>query len=162
MKTIKYLVIIALTISSLSSCKKEEIDTEKPNIDISINDGFPQNCAVVYFDQPFTVKTLLTDNVELGAYNIDIHHNFDHHTHTTESETCPLAEIKTPVNPYIFIKDYSIPSGASAFETDVEITIPSISDGTEYEEGDYHFHLTVIDKEGWSSQIGLNIKILHQ
>ncbi len=144
------------------SCKKEnEVDTINPVIDISFNEAFPKNCEVLYFDQPFTVKAKFSDNVELAAYNIDIHHNFDHHTHSTEIEECALNEVQTPVNPYIFIEDYSIPSSETDYETSVEMMIPS-TDGSElYDEGDYHFHLVLIDKEGWSSQIGLNIKILH-
>ena len=35
-------------------------------------------------------------------------------------------------------------------------------DGTGlYDAGDYHFQITVIDKEGWSILKGLNVKILH-
>ena len=104
----------------------------------------------------------MTDNLELGAYNFDIHNNFDQHSHSTEFEECTLDAVKTAVNPYIFIQDYTIPEASSKYTTEVSMTIPSSDGTTSYDEGDYHFQIRVTDKEGWSTLVGLNVKILNQ
>ncbi|MEM7161865.1 MAG: DUF4625 domain-containing protein [Bacteroidota bacterium] len=163
MTKLKYISFIICAALLFSSCEKdEEIDTQKPTINIDFANAFPKNCEVIYFDEPFSIRAVLSDNVQLGSFSIDIHNNFDHHTHSTEFESCPLDDIKDPVNPYLIIEDFSIPEGLSEYETEVMLTIPS-TDGTNlYDEGDYHFHLGVTDQEGWASQIGLHIKILHQ
>ena len=31
-----------------------------------------------------------------------------------------------------------------------------------YDEGDYHFFISLTDKEGWSAQKGLSVKMLHR
>ncbi len=164
LNTLKYLTLIVVASCALNSCKDDgvEIDTEKPSIDLTVAGAFPTSCDTLYFDEPFTIKAQLTDNVELGSYNIDIHNNFDQHTHSTEFENCTLDTIKKAVNPYIFIQDYTIPAATSEYTTDVSLTIPS-TDGTDaYDEGDYHFQISLTDKEGWSTLKGLNVKILRR
>ena len=146
-----------------NACEKdEEIDTEKPNIDFTIQDAFPVNCDTVYFGETFELKVLFTDNVELGSYSIGIHNNFDHHSHSTEVTECNLDPIKDPVNPFVFIEDYDIPKGQTEYETNLSISIPSGNENGDYDEGDYHFFLSLTDTEEWSTQKGLSIKMLHQ
>jgi len=146
----------------ICSCSDDKtIDTEKPTIDLTVANAFPVSCDTIYFDTPFTVKMLFNDNVELGSYNIDIHNNFDQHTHSTEFEQCEFDLVKTPVNPYIFIQDYSIPLGSSEYAAEIELTLPSSNGTSVYDEGDYHFQVTVIDKEGWAILKGFNVKLLH-
>ena len=165
MNILKILILLTAFSFFLNGCQDEEkptIDTEKPSIDLTIVDAFPTSCDTLYFDEPFTVKALLTDNVELGAFNIDIHNNFDHNTHSTEIRQCTLDAVKTAVNPYVFIQDYTIPNASSNYVTDVSMTIPS-SDGTDlYDEGDYHFQIRLTDKEGWSTLKGINVKFLRR
>lgn len=163
MKGLKIIVIPVFFFLILSSCKKEEeIDKQKPEIDLSIQDAFPVNCDTIYFGESFELKVLLTDNAELGSYSIDIHNNFDHHSHSTEVTECTLDPIKDPVNPFLFIESFDIPSGLSEYGTNLEISIPSGDSNGEYDEGDYHFFISLTDKEGWSAQKGLSIKILHR
>ena len=163
MKTLKTLSVIIILSVFLASCeKKDEIDTEKPVIDLSIQDAFPVNCDTIYFGEAFELNFLFTDNVELGSYSIDIHNNFDHHSHSTEVEACNLGPIKQPVNPFLFIEDYDIPVGKTEYQTNGSISIPSGNGNGNYDEGDYHFFISLTDKEGWSAQKGLNIKMLHR
>lgn len=166
MKIIKFLPVIILLFTFIDSCKKEEeIDKEKPSIDLTIQDAFPLNCDTLYFGESFTLKVKFTDNAELGsikAFSIDIHNNFDHHSHSTEVTECDLAPIKSPVNPFTSINDYDIPKGLKEYETNILITIPSGNEDGQYDEGDYHFFISLTDKEGWSAQKGLSIKILHR
>jgi len=160
-KIIILLVVLSILLNACQDDEKPTIDTEKPLIDLTILDAFPTSCDTLYFDEPFIVKALLTDNVELGAFNIDIHNNFDHHTHSTEFEQCTLGAVKTAENPYVYIQDYTLPV-TNEFTTNVSMTIPS-SDGTDlYDEGDYHFQIRLTDKEGWSTMKGLNVKLLRR
>ncbi len=162
MKILKSSIILSLLIMVLYACSTEpEVDTVKPEIDLNISGAFPVNCDTLYFGEPYVIKAKLTDNVELGSYNIDIHNNFDHHAHTTEVLSCDdLEPIKETTNPYVFIEDFTIPEGRNEYTTNLDFTIPSTdNDGNEYQDGDYHFHINVTDKQGWSVQKGLSIKI---
>ncbi len=163
MKNISILPIIFLALAFLSSCEKEEaIDLEKPVIDLSIPGAFPVNCDTLYFGESFEFKVLFSDNAELGSFSIDIHNNFDHHSHSTEVTECNLDPMKAPVNPFLFIEDYAIPEEVNKLETNRPIFIPAGDDDGLYDEGDYHFFISLTDKEGWSDQIGLSIKMLHR
>ena len=157
------LSILSILLLFVVACSDEsEVDTEKPVIDISFSGAFPTNCDTIYFGEPFVMKMKFSDNAELGAYTINIHNNFDHHSHSTEVTACNPDPDKDPVNPYVSIDDYSIPEGSKEYETNLTISIPE-SDGVElYDDGDYHFFISLTDKEGWSTQMGLSIKILHR
>jgi hypothetical protein len=166
MKTYITIIIPFFLLALFSSCEKEdEIDKVKPVIDLSIQDAFPVNCDTLYFGESFVFKALFSDNAELGstsAFSIDIHNNFDHHSHSTEVIECKLDPKKNPVNPFLFIEDFDIPEGVKEYETNLSISIPSGNENGDYDEGDYHFFISLTDKEGWSAQKGLSIKILHR
>lgn len=152
--------LLLFGVAAHNSCSNHEIDDEKPEIDLSGVDVFPANCDTLYFGEDFTVKIHLKDNVELGSYSIDIHNNFDHHSHSTEVTACEMWPTKTPVNPFVFIADFDIPEGSTDFTTSETINIPAGNGNGAFEEGDYHFFISLTDKEGWSTQKGLSIKIL--
>ncbi len=138
----------------MSSCEEEDVDREKPTIDLSIEDAFPVNCDTLYFGESFVFKALFSDNAELGsirAYSIDIHNNFDHHSHSNEVTECSLDPVKEPVNPWLFIENFDIPAGLDVFETNQSISIPATNDKGLYDVGDYHFFISLTDKEGWSA-----------
>ena len=163
MKNIRILPLIFLALAFLSSCEKDEaVDLEKPVIDLSIPGAFPVNCDTLYFGESFEFNVLFSDNAELGSFSIDIHNNFDHHSHSTEVTECDLDPMKEPVNPFLFIEDYAISEEVNELETNRPIFIPAGDDDGLYDEGDYHFFISLTDKEGWSDQIGLSIKILHR
>lgn len=152
-----------LVIFFIISCQKNDgLDREKPTIDLTIQDAFPVNCDTLYFGESFVLKVLFSDNVELGSFSIDLHHNFDHHSHSTEVTECNLDQVKAPVNPFVFIDDYNIPVGMNDYETNLPILIPSDNVNGLFDEGDYHFYISLTDKEGWSTQKGLSLKILHR
>ncbi|MBK8808515.1 MAG: DUF4625 domain-containing protein [Bacteroidales bacterium] len=165
MKQIKLFSLIFLAMVIFTTCNKEEIDKQKPEIDLSMQGTFPLNCDTLYFGESFDFKVLFKDNAELGStksYSIDIHHNFDHHSHSTEVENCKSEEKKDPINPFTFIEDYDIPEGLDMYETNIKITLPTTNNSGILDEGDYHFYISLTDKEGWSVQKGLSIKILHR
>lgn len=152
--------LLLLVVAVLNSCSNHEIDDEKPEIDLSGAGVFPVNCDTLYVGENFTLKIHLKDNVELGSYSIDIHNNFDHHSHSTEVTACEMWPVKTPVNPFVFIADFDIPAGSTDFITAETINIPAGNGNGAFEEGDYHFFISLTDKEGWSTQKGLSIKML--
>ncbi|MDO6437799.1 DUF4625 domain-containing protein [Cyclobacterium sp. 1_MG-2023] len=159
---INYALVALVFIFSISCDSSDETDTEKPVIDLSMADAYPTSCATIYFDEPFNFKAYFSDNFTLGSYSIDIHNNFDHHSHSTEEDDCTLDDKKTATNPYVFINDYEIPENLSSYEANLTMTIPSSDASGIFQEGDYHFYISLTDKEGWSTQKGLSIKILHK
>ena len=108
------------------------------------------------------MKLKFTDNAELGSFSVELHNNFDHHSHSTEVTQCEFSAMKDPDNPFRFIQDYEIPTGQQEHATDVSIALPSANDEGSFDEGDYHFFISLTDAEGWSTQKGLNIKMLHR
>ncbi len=151
---INTLIIFALL---LTTCSKEQIDDQKPEIDMTWSGAFPTNCDTIYIGETFTFKAKFTDNTHLGTYSIDIHNNFNHHSHSTDVEECQLSPVKEPVTPFLFINEYEIPEGERYYEANIEINVP---DGVD--EGDYHFFISLTDREGWRAEKGLSIKIAHR
>ncbi len=137
------------------SCSKDEVDDEPPVINMNESHHYPQACDTVYVGETFTFMATFTDNQELGAYSIDIHHNFDHHSHSTEAEECEPDPPKTPTEDvFLFIQSYTISEGLTTYEAEVNIEIPANADT-----GDYHFFVALTDKEGWQTIRGVGIKV---
>ena len=163
MESFKVIFILFLALVILNVCRKDDdIDKQKPLIDLNIQGAFPVNCDTIYFGESFIFKVLFSDNAELGSFSIDIHHNFDHHSHSTEVTECNLDPKKDPVNPFVLINDYDIPERLKEYEATQTISIPSGNSRGPYDEGDYHFLIRLTDKEGWSMQKGLSIKMLQR
>nr|WP_121270993.1 DUF4625 domain-containing protein [Pedobacter schmidteae] len=152
----KLTFLTAILIILLGSCSKdkESIDTAYPIIDNSASDAFPKQCSVLKRGEKFTFRATLTDNVQLGSVSIDIHHNFDHHTHSTEIDDCGMEPKKVPVKPFLLIQNFPIPAGQKTYQLNTELNIPS-----DIDPGDYHFMIRLTDKEGWQTIKGLSIKI---
>jgi len=141
----------------LSACSKkdqETIDTTYPEIDVATASAFPKQCSEVQRGQPFTAKIHVSDNKELGSVSIDIHHNFDHHSHSTEVSACNMEAVKTPVKPMVLIQTIPVPGGQTNHVVEQVINIPA-----DVDPGDYHFLVRVTDKEGWQTIKGLSFKI---
>jgi hypothetical protein len=157
MKKVKIIAALFLSSLAFTACSSDdnEVDKEYPVIDISASNAFPVQCSQMTRGQKITFRAQFNDNAALGSYSLDIHHNFDHHTHSTEVSDCETAPIKKPVNPFLYINSVTIPSGLKTYEAVQEITIPQ-----DIDPGDYHFMIRLTDKEGWQSIKGLSIKIL--
>lgn len=157
-RKVKKLLLLLFMCSVMVSCSKDddvkEIDTEYPEVDVSATEAFPKQCSEFTRGTTVTTKILVSDNRELGSVSLDIHHNFDHHTHSTEVEECNLDPRKTPVKPFLLIKSIPIPEGNKTYTVTSEIDIPQ-----DVDPGDYHFMIRVTDKEGWQTLKGLSIKI---
>lgn len=154
---IKYLFYSFLLVlaASCSDSDDSEIDTEKPTISVNYSGGFPQACEELQRGQTYTFKAQVTDNVALSAYSLDIHNNFDHHTHDDQGAQCELDDVKTAVNPMIYMENFSIPEGGTSYEISISITIPE-----DVDVGDYHCSYSVTDATGWQSRTSVDIKIV--
>lgn len=148
-------VSFAILLFLVGSCENENKDMEKPVIDNSFMGAFPKNCDTAYVGQTFHFKARFTDNVGLGSFSINVHNNFDHHSHSTDVEACILDPVKIPQNPFSLIESYDIPHGMKQYEADVPITIPANTDA-----GDYHFFISLTDVTGWRAEKGINIKLV--
>ncbi|TKC10709.1 DUF4625 domain-containing protein [Pedobacter polaris] len=153
---IRSLCFLAAVLLTIAGCKKESetVDTTYPIIAISSADAFPKQCSIVKRGEKFLFKASLSDNVQLGSVSIDIHHNFDHHSHSTEVNDCTLEPIKIPVKPLLLIKDFPLPDGQRNYQIAQEIAVPADIDA-----GDYHFLIRLTDQAGWQTIKGLSIKI---
>ena len=151
-KTIFTLFFSLLLINCSSD--SENIDQEKPTITINYDNGFPKSCTVLEKGKQYTIKVKVSDNIALAKYAIDIHHNFDHHTHDDQGSLCELNPIKTPISPLIFMENYNIDNERKEYEISQSITIP-----TNIDSGDYHCQISVIDITGWQSRTSVDIKI---
>lgn len=156
MKTRFKILVPAFLLAFVIGCKKDQttIDKEYPTIDISSSTAFPIQCSEISRGQKFTFKAKFNDNAALGSYSLDIHHNFDHHSHSTEVSDCSLEPVKTAVKPFLLINTFQIPSRSKNYDAINEITVPA-----DIDPGDYHFLIKLTDKEGWQTLKGISIKI---
>lgn len=138
-----------------SSNDNAEKDTEKPTISLNYTNGFPQTCVALTKGETYTFRTMVTDNEALASYSIDIHHNFDHHTHDDQGAECELDAVKTPGNPMIYMENFNIEGAVVEYELMQEITIPA-----DVDTGDYHCQFSVIDQTGWQARTSVDIKIV--
>jgi hypothetical protein len=145
-------ILIAFVAADCSRDGAKDIET--PAIDMSDSRAFPPNCATLRRSETFIFRAVFTDNQALGNYNIEIHQNFDHHSHSGEAVECPAEPQKAPVNPFIYNHSFSIPDGLTHYEATAEITIPP-----DIDTGDYHFMVRLTDRAGWQQLKALSVKI---
>lgn len=157
MKSLKFVLQLLTLMILFTACSSdnENVDTEYPTINLSAADAFPIQCSQISRGEKISFRALFNDNAELGSYSLDIHHNFDHHNHSTEVNDCVNDPIKKPVNPMLYINSVTIPTGLKSYQAVQEITIPQ-----DIDPGDYHFLIRLTDKEGWQTIKGISIKIL--
>ncbi len=137
------------------ACEHDDKDDVYPVIDMSDEEAFPVNCSVVHPGETFTFRAVFVDNRELGAFSIEIHNNFNHHTHSTDIVECEPEPEKEPENPFHLIEEYDISPGYEIYEAEVEIAVPESVDT-----GDYHFMVRLTDAAGWQTLKGIALKIL--
>lgn len=156
-KSIYIMPFLVAAMVVANGCKKDtkdQVDTAYPVIDISASTAFPKQCGEIKRGEKFVFRAHFSDNVALGSSSVDIHHNFDHHTHSTEVESCSLQPVKQPVKPFLFIQSYPIAAGQKTYDIQQVISVP-----TDVDPGDYHFMIRLTDKEGWQTIKGLSIRI---
>lgn len=144
MKTKFYVYLICLTAASFltfSSCDKEKTaDTVKPAIHlIAPEEG---ETLEIGDEHGIHLEMELSDDVKLNSYKVDIHPNFDGHSHTrAASETVDFRYVNrwdvTGKNAHIHHHDIKIPSNATP--------------------GNYHLMVYCIDAAGNETFVARNI-----
>ena len=165
----KYLFLSLITtltfisvIITFNSCNNPK-DLTPPVIEDS---GFlPADCDIYYLGDTIQVHFVCSDNSELGNFNIEIHNNFDHHSHGTSSVDCDDEdeehehghehgeedhdhdhEHEHVEGAWVYNQDYAIARGLQCDTVDLQIVVPD-----DVLEGDYHFMLRLTDRAGWQS-----------
>lgn len=154
LKIKKRVLLIILLPALLLACTDSMKDDVLPVIDMTYESTFPTNCVEVYRGETFTYRFKLTDNLALGSYSIEMHHNFDHHTHSTSPTQCLLDPKKTATNAFLLINQFEIEAGKKEFFATGQISIPANVDT-----GNYHFMIRVTDASGWQTFEGISLSI---
>ena len=159
MSYLKKSFIILVTIFMFGACTSDDDvdkDLEKPTISVNYTGGFPQGCAELQRGNTYVFRAQVTDNTALAAYSLNLHHNFDHHTHDDQGAVCDLEPIKTAVNPLLYLENFQIDEDdVKVYEIQIQVTIPD-----DIDTGDYHCAYSVTDQTGWQSRTSIDIKIV--
>lgn len=135
----------------LASCSEDDdatIDTQAPQISIAE----PHNEEEIAPGGEIHFEALFTDNVELASYKIEVHNDFDSHTHS-------VAKQEDTQNPWSYSEVFTIPAGQTSFEALQHIYVPAEINGVAISEGHYHFGVYVTDAAGNESQAFLELHI---
>ncbi len=157
MNKLSYLIMLLAGMLSMASCGSDDVeekDLENPVISEAGITANPIDCQVYKRGDVIPFQYVFTDNKALGSYNIEIHNDFDHHTHSTSATDCPLDAKKEPVNPWVYNQDFTIPAASKSFTGRQDIKIPTTIDT-----GDYHFMIRLTDEAGHQQIKGIAIKI---
>ncbi len=155
MKKIAILPLSLIIFGTACSSDNDNVDSTLPTICEAGEQTCPTDCYECLRGESIDFCYTFTDDIELGNFNIEIHNNFDHHTHSTSSVECELDEKKSAVNAWVYNQDYSIPDGLTTYTPNVSIVIP-----TDIDTGDYHFMIRLTDKAGWQQLCSVAIKVV--
>ena len=152
--------LILLLLCALCACSSSVDDGARDmTMPVIISDGIlpvPDDCELFFLGDTIHFHYIFEDDTELGAFNIEIHNNFDHHSHSTSASECIMDPKKKPVKPWVFNKDYTIPDGLRTYDASVDILIPA-----DVDPGDYHFMIRLTDKAGWQQLKAASVKIIN-
>lgn len=140
MKFIPYTLITITSLFLFFACTDDDLvlDTEKPTVQLAT----PSEHQEFEFGETITLQAILKDNLELGAYKIEIHADDDGHHH------------RSLTTGWSFTDTGDI-SGNKEFLLNKTIPIPEGN----YKEGHYHLGLIVTDKAGNETQTFIEIVV---
>lgn len=148
----KYINLTAITsvfvfVSSivLSSCNDDDVDTTAPVIELDEPEDGDELLigAGVHFECDFK------DDVMLGSYMIEIHSNFDGHSHKVQSRA-------GGEEPFFFKKSYDLSGLCNSHVHHHDVVIPENA-----QEGNYHLVVYCTDAAGNQSLVAREIVLSH-
>lgn len=162
-------LITILTLSFNACGSDDDKDMTPPVISADGITANPINCQQYHPGDVIPFHYVMLDNQELGNFNIEVHNNFDHHTHSTEADDhdhdhemgeCDDDEEHehehehSEGNAWVYNHDFTIPAGQRQYDARVDIPIPA-----DAALGDYHFMIRLTDRAGWQQLHAVAIKI---
>lgn len=134
----------------LTSCSSDDdaVDTQKPTMTIVE----PHDEEGIAPGGEIHFEALFADNVELASYKIEIHEDFDGHTHS-------LSKSSHQDNPWVWSQVFEIPESQTSFQAEQHIDVPTEVNGEPISEGAYHFGVFLTDTAGNEQQSFLEIHI---
>ena len=168
------MALITIFTLSFNACgSDDDKDMTPPVISADGITANPINCQQYHPGDVIPFHYVMLDNQELGNFNIEIHNNFDHHTHSTEADDhdhdhemgeCDDDEEHehenehehehSEGNAWVYNRDFTIPAGQRQYDARVDIPIPA-----DAALGDYHFMIRLTDRAGWQQLHAVAIKI---
>ncbi|MDT0677168.1 DUF4625 domain-containing protein [Autumnicola musiva] len=139
-------LFLAISLFSCSSDDDAMLDNEKPQITVNEpteGESFEAG-GELHFDVDFS------DNDALSSYKVDIHNNFDGHTHSGLLSTSPgvVSKQASELSPWSMSQTFEIEGNPRTYNAHEHIEIPA-----DIAEGPYHLGITVIDVEGNQNQV---------
>lgn len=157
MKNYLKILIALLTVTAFTACSDDDdsLDSEKPVI--MLNDPEEGEVFAIGEDLHFDIE--LTDNQGLASYKVDIHNNFDGHTHSTlpNNGINPINKQEADEEPWSFNQTFQITGNPRTFDAHEHIQIP---EGVA--EGEYHLGIIVVDAAGNQEQAFVEIVLGHE
>ena len=165
---------VCFTACSKNDDNKEDVDTKDTTKPVILTTGTeanvvnPINCQVYHRGDTIHFFYVFEDDTELGSFNLEVHDNSDHHSHSTESDDhdnheggeCrhdhegEEHEHDASERHWVYNQSFEIPAGQKHYEARVDIPIPN-----DVAEGDYHFMIRLTDRAGWMQLKALAIVI---
>jgi hypothetical protein len=138
---------MAISLSAAVSCK-EDSDTTKPVINLVA----PQDDAVLHIGDEDGVHfdAELSDNEALASYKVNIHPNFDGHTHSVTKGASDTVTVN-----FEFEKSWTV-SGKNQDIHHHEIKIPENATP-----GHYHLMVYCTDAAGNESHVAIDVELSH-
>ena len=145
-KFIVYSIISLALVSSFVACDKDDddVDTTKPVIELDEPEDGDELLigAAVHFECDFS------DDKMLGSYMVEIHNNFDGHSHKAAATRAE--------EPFFFKKSYDLSGQRNAHIHHHDIVIPENA-----AEGNYHLVVYCTDTAGNQSLVARDIILSH-
>lgn len=152
MKNLKSLSLIALFLFCMTAC--EQADTIPPTIVVAS----PEEDATIEAGEKLCVKVTFTDNKALSAYKINIHPNFNGHSHA------PMRSLASSTLATEQTVDFEVTltsasqndplTGTNCFR-DIDIDIPDNATP-----GNYHLLIYCTDAAGNEMYVAQDLKIV--
>lgn len=147
-KTVFLSLALVAILPLMVSCQREPQDNERPTVELIA----PKEGAKLKIGGKHGVhfEMNLRDNVMLKSYKIEIHNNFDNHSH--ETKTLRHGDEK----PFFFQKEYDLSGKKEDAIHHHDIVIPENA-----AEGKYHLLVQVLDAAGNQTTVARNIELTH-